>query len=197
MIETLAKIRTGDHAALLYRTRAEQLSCSIPFVKLGLAANERCLYIADSNPVSIVRQALVEAGVDVDDAEKRNALQILTKKETYLCHGLFEPAEVLSDLDRWIDHSLQMGFQGFRAAGEMTWALDLPSSFAALLVYARQLETRSRRRFVGLCQFDETQFPNSLIEQIVAIHSKVIKNGVFIKFFPSDQGGLLFDQRRP
>ena len=196
MIETLAQIKSGDHVALLYRTRREQLACSIPFIEIGLAANERCLYIADSNPISIIRQALVEAGINVEDAEKRNALRILTKNETYLSHGLFEPAEVLSSLEQWIDLSLEMGFQGFRAAGEMTWALDLPSSFAALLDYARQLQTKCHRPFVGLCQFDETRFPKPVVEQIVAIHSKVIKDGVFVKNSASNPRASSVNPRR-
>lgn len=181
MIETLARISSGDHVALIYRTRREQLACAIRFLKQGLAANERCLYIADCNPISLIRQSLAEAGIDVAEAEHRNALRILTKQETYLRHGLFEPARVLADLDEWISDSVRLGFTGFRAAGEMTWALDLPSSFAALLDYAKQLEGKSSSPFVALCQFDETRFPQQILDQIVSIHSIVIKGGALIK----------------
>ena len=160
MIETLAQIRPGDHVALIYRTRREQLDCAIPFITLGLAANERCLYIADCNPIGVIRQAFSDAGIDVDAAEENNSLRILTKKETYLRHGLFEPAEVVADLDRWISESLDSGFAGFRHRGEMTWALDLLSSISALLDYAAQLETKKASSFIGLCQFDETDSQN-------------------------------------
>ena len=179
--ETLAQIKPGDHVALIYRTRREQLACAIPFIKLGLAANERCLYIADGNPVAMIRQHLIEAGVHVDEAEANKSLRILTKNETYLRHGLFDPARIVADLDWWIRESLELGFKGFRAAGEMTWALDLPSSFAALLDYARRLEAKTASQFIGLCQFDQTRFPEAVIDRIVEIHSKVIKEARFLK----------------
>ena len=181
MIETLAIIQPGDHVALVYRTRSEQLDCSIPFIKMGLAARERCLYIADSNPVALIRQALGAAGIDVEGAERSNALRILTKKETYLRHGLFEPSKVIEDLDQWISESLELGFAGLRVAGEMTWCLDLPSCFAALLDYASRLEEKNSRHFIGLCQFDETRFPKPIIDRILEIHGKVIQNGELIK----------------
>lgn len=181
MIDTFAKITSGDHVALIYRTRREQLAYSIPFIKRGLAANERCLYIADSNPGTFIRQALADAGIDVDEAERRQALSIVTKQETYLRYGLFEPTRVLADLDHWISESLEMGFKGLRVAGEMTWALDLPSSFTALVDYAKQLDERRSAAFVALCQFDETRFPAPILEQIVAAHSKVIRGGALIK----------------
>ena len=180
----LGTIKKGEHVALLYRTRREQLACSIPFIKLGLAANERCLYISDNNPIPVIRKSLSEEGIDVAACEQNNSLCILTKKETYLRHGLFEPSKVVADLDQWISESLKLGFTGFRATGEMSWALDLPSSFVALLDYARHLETNGSNHFIGLCQFDETRFPKSVLDQIIEIHSKVIKHGVFIKGDP-------------
>ena len=102
---------------------------------------------------------------------------MLTKDQTYLRHGVFEPQKTLEDLQEWIAGSMQAGYQGFRATGEMSWALDLPSSLERLLEYAAGLEARSDYRFIGLCQFDETRFPASSLADILAVHSKVIRNG--------------------
>ena len=39
----MENLRAGDHAALFYRTRAEQFAVIVPFVTIGLERGERCL----------------------------------------------------------------------------------------------------------------------------------------------------------
>jgi hypothetical protein len=56
--ETVEQLRTGDHAALFYRSRAEQFSVALPYIQIGLACNERCLYIAGDNSIRIVSEAM-------------------------------------------------------------------------------------------------------------------------------------------
>jgi hypothetical protein len=175
MISVLEQIEPGDHIALVYRTRAEQLACAIPYIKLGLARNERCLYIADNNSVPAIVQRLAEAGVDVSAEQNRDALRILTKQETYLRHGVFEPEKMIADLEEIIGASLDDGFTGFRASGEMTWALDLPSSFEKLIDYEMNLDADFSSKFTGLCQYDETRFPPQVMSKILAVHPKVIR----------------------
>lgn len=118
-IETL---RPGDHAAMIYRTRAEQFSVVNPFIQSGLNRGERCQYIASSNSVPLVLEKLSKAGVDVSTAQGRGALVVLSKRETYQKHGIFEPEKMVAELKKEVETALALGFSGLRATGEMTWA---------------------------------------------------------------------------
>ncbi len=171
----------GDHVALFYKTKAEQLSVVIPYIALGLARNERCLYIADDNSVGQILRRLQLEGVDTAEAMARDALRVVTKHETYLRHGLFEPAKMIADLQREVEVSLKSGFKGFRATGEMSWALDLPSALARMLSYEAGLHRNFPTEFIGLCQYDETRFPPHIVQGMADIHPVLIRGGKVIR----------------
>lgn len=117
------EIELGDHAALFYRTKAEQLEIVIPFIAIGLERNERCLYIAEDHTPAEIRAKLQEFGVDVPKAQEQGALNVVTKHETYLRHGAFQPDKMIIDLCNEVQASVDLGFAGLRAAGELSWAL--------------------------------------------------------------------------
>lgn len=175
------QLQLGDHVAMFYRTKAEQLAFLIPYIKIGLSRNERCLYIADQNSTSWIIRKLQEAGVPTDEAFSTGALQVVTKQETYLRHGIFEPHKMISDLQHEVQVSLDKGYKGLRATGEMTWALDLPSSLARLCEYEADLHARFPSEFIGLCQYDETRFSKAIIDRMTEIHPTIIRNGKLIK----------------
>ena len=181
------ELELGDHVALFYRNRTEQLRVMIPYIKLGLKKNERCLYIADDNSVPLILRRLEEAGVDVDDAQRRGALVVTTKCDTYLRHGVFEPARMLSDLKEAVRQSLAMGFAGLRASGEMSWALDLPSAVTSLLDYEMSLDNEYPGAFMALCQYDETRFPEAIVREMAALHPVVIQSGRLTRNRPRSQ----------
>src|ERR1700730_13211802 len=43
-----------DHLCLFYTSRAEQLAVAVPFIESGLKRAERCVYIADENPMATI-----------------------------------------------------------------------------------------------------------------------------------------------
>jgi chemotaxis family two-component system sensor kinase Cph1 len=100
------QINQGDHVAFFFKTKEEQLGTVIPFIAIGLEKNEQCLYIADANTPAEIRQQLQAYGVDVDAAKKSGALSIVTKHETYLRHGSFEPHKMIIDLCSAVDDSV-------------------------------------------------------------------------------------------
>src|SRR5690349_16202735 len=72
--DLIDQLRMGDLCALFYKTLAEQFRFIIPYLAAGLAANQRCLYIADDTPVALILKKLEAAGVDVEAAKKRGAI---------------------------------------------------------------------------------------------------------------------------
>lgn len=179
--EIMENLRAGDHAALFYRTHAEQFAVIVPFIAIGLKRGERCLYIADDNTVESVVSELKKGGVDVDGAQKSGTLTITTKHQTYLRHGIFEPARMTDDLIHEVKESLRMGYTAFRAAGEMTWALSLSSALAQLSDYEVKLHAQFPNQFVGLCQYNEIGFSERVIADMIRIHPVVVARGKLLQ----------------
>lgn len=175
------EIELGDHAALFYRTKAEQFDAVIPFMAIGLERNERCLYIAEDNTPAEICGKLQEFGVDVVKAQKSGALSVVTKHETYLRHGAFQPDKMITDLCNAVQMAVDQGFRGLRASGELSWALDLPSALAQMVKYEEDLEKHFYSKFAALCQYDQTRFPDHLIERMKRLHPIIVCDGRVVR----------------
>jgi hypothetical protein len=171
----------GDHVAFFFKSNPERLAFVIPFMINGLRRNERCVYIADENTVPHIVAEFRWAGVDIDRATSSGALSVVTKHETYLRHGIFEPERMIADLDRDVRLALQKGFAGLRVTGEMSWALDLPSTLSRLCEYEEDLRQHWPRQLAGLCQYNETLFPASLIERMIGCHRITVRDGNIVR----------------
>ncbi|MES2594199.1 MAG: MEDS domain-containing protein [Verrucomicrobiota bacterium] len=177
MHDIIENLRGGHHAALFYRTRAEQFAVMVPFVAIGLKRGERCLYIAEDNSVALVIAELEKGGVDVSAAQKSGALTISTKSHTYLRHGIFEPEKMASGLADEVQEALRLGYTGLRASGEMAWALSHPTALAQLSDYETRLHAQFPNQLTGICQYDERGFSERVIADMIRIHPFVVARG--------------------
>jgi MEDS: MEthanogen/methylotroph, DcmR Sensory domain len=178
---SVAEIQLGDHAALFYRTRTEQLDAVIPFIATGLERNERCLYIAEDNTTSEICRHLQEFGVDVPKVQKSGALSVVTKHETYLRHGVFQPDKMIDDIQNAVQAAVDDGYAGLRASGELSWALDLPSALAQMIQYEEALDEHFYSKFAALCQYDETRYPAYIFEYMKRLHPVVVSDEGLIR----------------
>lgn len=171
----------GDHAAFFFKSNAERLAFVIPFLVRGLQNQERCVYVVHENTTADILAHFGEAGVDLDAAATSGALSVVTTDGAYLRHGIFEPEKMIADLDRNVRSALQDGFSGLRVTGEMTWALDLPSALIRLCEYEDELRNRWPAQLGGLCQYDESLFPDDVVERMAGCHRVIVRNGNMIR----------------
>ncbi|MGO8795053.1 MAG: MEDS domain-containing protein [Candidatus Sulfotelmatobacter sp.] len=171
----------GDHVAYFFKNNEERLGFVIPYMVSGLRKMERCVYVADENTVPDILSEFKKAGIDIDAATSSGALSVLTKHDTYLRHGIFEPERMIADLDRDVRHPLQSGFTGLRITGDMSWALDLPYALSRLCDYEHELYHRWPAQLSGLCQYNETLFPNDVIERMASCHWIVVRDGNMVR----------------
>ena len=175
------QICRADHIGFFHRSRGDQFSVIAPFIADGLAANQRCLYVAHDNSVPMVLQKLNEAGVPATEAVRTGSLKLLTSKETFLRHGVFQMDRMVDDLREEVEAALRDGFGGLRASGEMTWALDTPAALEQLAEYECKLHARFPRRFIGLCQYDESRFAQSALSDMLHLHPWVLTRGRLVR----------------
>jgi signal transduction histidine kinase len=169
----IAALKHGDHLCMIYENRDQQMRAVIPFIVEGLHQGDRCVYIADEQSVQEVAHGLGEAGVEVEKELERGALSLLTKRESYLRNGSFDPKEMLEFLENEVEVALEDGFRGFRVTGEMTWALG--EDVDELIRY----EALMNRFYPGskamaLCQYNRFRFPARVIHDVLKTHPKAV-----------------------
>ena len=177
MGSVMEQLRPGDHAALFYRTRNEQLDAVIPYIRTGLQRNERCLYVAGDTSPGFVVDALEGGGIDVAGAQRAGRLTVASPNNTYLLYGVFEPQKMVDGLKREVQSSLECGCSALRGTGELGWAAALPSALLRLYEYELLFDENLSPAFIALCQYDETLFGPELISQMLRIHPKVVARG--------------------
>jgi hypothetical protein len=171
------EVGLGDHVAFFFRGNSERLEFVIPYIVNGLRRFERCVYITDENTVPEILGEFERAGVDIGETTASGALSVITKHDSYLRDGIFEPERMIADLDREVRFALQRGFSGLRVTGEMSWALDLPSALGRLCEYEQELCRRWPRQLGGLCQYNESLFPADVVERMTGCHCVTVRNG--------------------
>jgi len=164
----IVRLRQGDHLCLIYDRAAEQMAALIPFLKRGLAAGERCLYLADDATTDLAGQALASEGIDVARERERGALVLLTRRDAFLREGRFDPGAMTDLLRQAEQEALDDGFGGLRVASEMSWCLGNAPGTERFLEYEATLNRfLDGSRSVGLCQYDRSRFPPRVVYDIL------------------------------
>jgi signal transduction histidine kinase len=171
----LQRMGHGDHLCLVYERPEEQWSAVIPFMTEGLARNEACLYVVDDRELDEVRQAFLEAGVDVDAHVRSGQLIFATKREAYLRSGGFDPEAMISFLDATVREAVAAGRTGFRVTGEMTWALGEACGCERLVEYEAHLSHFfPGSRALAICQYNRKRFSADMIREVLRTHPVAI-----------------------
>jgi PAS domain S-box-containing protein len=167
--ETLA---SGDHVCFIYQSKEEQMSVIIPFILDGLKRNEKCLYIVDENPVEeIIRE--IGKYCDVEDYIASGQLVILTKDETYLKEGYFDPDSMIQLVKNAEQKAIDEGYSGLRGTGEMTWITE--SEIEKILEYEAKLSHFfPDSKCIAVCQYNERRLDPGVLISVVQTHSKII-----------------------
>lgn len=171
----LHRLQSGQHLCLLYESPVALRATILPYIRDGLARNERCLFIADAENAASAARILVDAGIDVEGAMARGQLRVLTSREAYHPHGRFEPDAMLELLERTADEAIADGFSGLRGSGEMSWALGPEPGNERFIEYEALLNNViARHKFIGICRYDLRRFPPPLIRDVLRVHPFVV-----------------------
>ncbi|MXV63378.1 GHKL domain-containing protein [Natronorubrum sp. JWXQ-INN-674] len=173
-VEPLDGNHCNDHFALLYEDKAEQFAAAVPFVRQGLERGERCMYVVAENSRAAVREAMIEAGIDVDAALDSGALTFETVDETYLSDGEFDADEMMAFYADAVEEATE-GFEAFRLAAEMSWILDGDVTTEECMAYESKInDLFDDTDAIALCQYDTTAFPSETICDVVRVHPHLI-----------------------
>jgi chemotaxis family two-component system sensor kinase Cph1 len=164
-------LKRGDHVCSVYSTTAELAEAVARFLAEGLRSHERCWYIGASSEVDSIGLALQELGIDVDAQMRRGALALVSGHGAYVVRGNFDPEATLRIFNDAIEQACKDGFAGFRAAAEMSWALDCEDGPHQVIVYEALLKTLfASCRATGLCLYDRSRMPLPVLDGALRTH---------------------------
>jgi hypothetical protein len=165
------RFKRGDHVCALYSTTLELAQEATEFLAEGLSSGERCWYVAAGSETDAIRIALRKRGIDVRGQTARGALRLISGDATYAVHGAFNPEETIEIFSDAIEQAYTDGFVGFRAAAEMSWALDCEDGAHRLIEYEALLRSLfASCRAIGLCFYDRKRMPLDVINGALATH---------------------------
>ncbi|QRV13419.1 MEDS domain-containing protein [Haloterrigena salifodinae] len=168
---------TVDHFGLIYETRAERFAAVGPYVVQGLERGERCMYIRADSSREEVLDALQSGGIDVDAALESGQLSVHTVEETYLDGGAFDVDEGNALLERAMEEA-HAEYEGFRVTAEETWLADDEHAQEAFMsCEAHVNDLVDGEESTALCQYDRTELPPEVIEDVIQTHPYLIYDG--------------------
>lgn len=174
------RLNPGDHICALYSSGDELATIVGEFLAQGLRNSERCWYLPASDDPAAVRTALQARDVDTSGAVERGALSIHSSDAAYGVRGDFDPEETMVVFSNAIEQALTDGFNGFRAAANMSWALDLKDGPERLITYEALLRSLfASARATGLCLYDRHCMPLAVIDGALSTHPVVCAHGKY------------------
>jgi hypothetical protein len=142
-----------------------------------LKKGERCWYVAFGREGAIVEAALRKKGIDVEAEMRRGALDIKIDDAAYLSAGEFHPEATVRTFSDAIESALADGFQGFRAAADMSWALSLPDGTRRVIAYEALLKSLFATSHVtGMCLYHRAKMPLQVLNGALVTHPLVAMN---------------------
>ena len=172
-------LRPGDHICSVYESDDQLVSTVAAFLAEGLARKERCWYVPSGNETPAIRMAMERRGIDVRAESRRSALHLLDSNDTYI-RGGFDPEQTMRLFSEAIEQALTDGFNGFRAAADMSWALSIDHGTELLITYEALLRILfSTSPATGLCLYNRRRMPLQVVNGALLTHPIVERAGEF------------------
>ncbi|SEF90309.1 anti-anti-sigma factor [Thermomonospora echinospora] len=167
----------GDHLSLSYNSDEERRAVLTDYVRDGLRADHKIIYMSDDRPAPAVlawlRDAPGAAGLDLAGAMAGGRFVVRTAEEAYMATGRFDPDEIISLVATEIELALTQGYRGVRVTGEETFCLrGWPGTerFAEFERKIDQVFRTSRVNAMAICQYDRRWFDGPRLRRLESHH---------------------------
>jgi len=180
MGKPVSGFQPGDHVCAVYSTSDDLAITVADFLTEGLTRGERCWYVAADGESHDVRRELRGRHMNVEAETRRRALNIVSGAEAYVVRGDFDPERTVEVFNDAIEQALTDGFTGFRAAADMSWALELENGPQRLIAYEALLRSLfASCRVTGLCLYDQKRMPLKVLNGALVTHPIASIGGEF------------------
>ncbi|MFI9012111.1 MEDS domain-containing protein [Actinosynnema sp. NPDC053489] len=158
----------SNHLCLRFERRAEFEERAREYLRAGLAAGERVLYVAPGDPAELAdRLRLPEPGVDV----RPDAVQVASLSATYRFDTVIDPRQQVLAYAEATEAALAAGFTGLRVAADATALARTPAQLDAFARYEHLVDRyMTDHPMSAMCAYDRTELGDEAVAQIACLH---------------------------
>lgn len=184
--KAVGSMRLGDHLCLFFDNDDERRSVMAAYVRDGVRANQKVVYISDAESARDVLDWLLGdekdaavpvpgGGVAVDLAAAMEAghFAVRTAEETFLASGRFDPDGSIELMATEVDLALVQGYEGVRIAGEARFSLRRWPGTEQHGHFERMLDEvfmTTDLKAMAICQFDRRWFDADRLADLEKAH---------------------------
>ncbi len=204
-VKEIGDLRPGDHLCCLFETEEEHRALVTPYILQGLERGEKVVYIVDAHTSEEILKYLESDRIEVQACLASGQLSILTRDDSYMREGTFDPDGIISLLRSDTDLAIEQGYACLRVTGEMTWALrGLPGSERLIEYESKLNEFFPGSLCMAICQYDRRRFSPEILLDVLNTHpvavvgTRIYHNLYFMpteEFLRADRAAAILAQR--
>lgn len=170
-LRDFSALQPGDHLCCLYETDEERQAVAIPFIRQGLEQGQKVLYIIEAQTSQRIVQELRQAGVNSADAINQGQLEILSRQDSYVREGGFDPDMMVALLRAETSRAVAKGYTALRVIGEMTWIFQNSPGSGGIIAYEVKLnEFFLQSQCLAIFQYDQRRFEAQSLLEVLRTH---------------------------
>lgn len=170
----ITDLRLGDHACLTYGEREELLDLTAAFVRDGLSAGLKVVWLSDEVAARAVSE-LAWRGIAVDPAVASGQIAAVPSEGRLLSGKAFRTGQAIEWLNSQLSACQQEGFGGLRVAMDMNWALQPVTGVEQLPEFEQGLASvLAGGRVSVLCQYDRERFDPVTLGSVAGLHTRSV-----------------------
>lgn len=167
----ITELAMDDHACLTFGEEEERLDLTAAFVRDGLAAGLKVLWLSDAAP-QLAADELARRGVEARAAAGSGQMIAAGTGGRLLTGQKFRADDAVGYLARQAEASRQEGFGGLRVAVDMGWALRPVTGIEELPRFEESIAgTLAGGTASVLCQYDRGRFDPVTLASVAGFHT--------------------------
>jgi anti-anti-sigma regulatory factor len=167
-------LMVNDHACLTYGEPEERLDLTAAFVRDGLAAGLKVVWLSDEAPAQAVPE-LTRRVAAAEPAMAGGQMSAAPCEGQLLTGQAFTADQAIGWLNGQMAACLQEGFPGLRVAMDMSWALRPVSGVEQLPDFEEGIaQALAGTTASVLCQYDRERFDPVTLASVAAFHTRSV-----------------------
>jgi hypothetical protein len=177
----LAGVNLGRHrhVCAFFDNQDQEDKVIIPFLKEGIDHGERAFCISGPEMRRHLLQKLRLAGIEVENAEKRDQLKIERWGKSIVRSGHFDQGAMLARIEGVLSEGREKGFELTRFVGRMDWVREYNVGINELVEYERRIcQLVEKFNDPIICAYDLSTFNAGALVNILRTHPVAIVGDV-------------------
>jgi anti-anti-sigma regulatory factor len=170
----ITELTSDDHACLTFGESEELFDLTAAFVRDGLAAGLKVVWLSDSGPAAAVAE-LARRGIPVQPALASGQMIAETCEGRLVSGQAFRAESAIAWLAGQLESGRTEGFPGLRVAVDMGWALRPLTGVEELPRFEEGIAAALDGSMASvLCQYDRERFDPVTLASVAGFHTRSV-----------------------